>query len=162
MAIDTGTLTVTITESLDMNMADSGGGTIGDTSTSIVKTITVNDIYKRIISVPTSEVLLYDTHDTNVAGATFDDDKIKYVRITNHEAEGGNHVVVRLKNADNDEFVYKLEPKESFLLYHHEGTMNAAQAATIDIGTGWHDISSVKLTAQDGAVDCEVFIACSA
>ena len=70
MAIATGTMTVTITESLDV------GTTVMDTATSIAKTVTVNDIYKRVITVSTNEVTLYDTHDSNVGGSTFDDDLI--------------------------------------------------------------------------------------
>jgi hypothetical protein len=38
--------------------------------------------------------------------------------------------------------------------------MNAVDAATLDIGAGWHDITSVKLTAPDGACDAEIFVAC--
>ena len=44
MAIATGTMTITITESLDV------GTTVMDTATSIAQTITVNDIFKRVIS----------------------------------------------------------------------------------------------------------------
>ena len=155
MAIATATMTVTITESVDM-----GGSSLGDTSTSASKTIVINDIFKRVITVPTSEVQIYDTHDSNVAGSTFDDDLVKYVRITNQD--NSNIVIIRVKNADNDEFAYKLGPFETFLLWQHEATMNAVAAGTLDIGTGWHDISSVKLTSPDGPSDCEVLIVCSA
>ena len=151
MAIATGTMTITITESLDV------GTTVMDTATSVAKTVTVNDIYKRVVSCPTSEILLYDTHDTNVAGSTFDDDLVKYVRVTNHSTT--NVVIVRVKNADNDEFAYKLNAGESYMLWQHEATMNAVDAGTLDIGTGWHDISSLKLTAPDGACDCEIIVA---
>jgi hypothetical protein len=156
MAIGTATMTITITESVDMNDA-AGGNTVGDTSTSIAETITVNDIFKRIITCPTSEIVLYDTHDSNVAGSTFDDDLIKYVRITNHD--GSNYIILRIKNADNDEFAYKLAAGQSFVLWGHESTMNAVDAGTLDIGTGWHDISSVKATANSGACDLEILIA---
>ena len=151
MAIATGTMTITITESLDV------GTTVMDTATSVAKTVTVNDIYKRVVSCPTSEILLYDTHDSNVAGSTFDDDLVTYVRVTNHDSS--NYVILRVKNADNDEFAYKLNAGESFLLWKHEATMNAATAATIDIGTGWHDITSLKATANSGACDLEIVIA---
>lgn len=151
MAIATGTMTITITESLDV------GTTVMDTATSTAVTRTVNDIYKRVITCPTSEILLYDTHDSNVAGSTFDDDLVKYVRITNHD--GTNYIILRIKNADNDEFAYKLQAGESFLLWAHESTMNAVDAGTLDIGTGWHDISSVKATANSGACDLEILIA---
>ena len=152
MAIATATMTVTITESVDM-----GGSSLGDTSTSASKTIVINDIFKRVITVPTSEVQIYDTHDSNVAGSTFDDDLVKYVRITNQD--NSNIVIIRVKNADNDEFAYKLGPFETFLLWQHEATMNAVAAGTLDIGTGWHDLSSVKATSTDSTCDLEVLIA---
>tara|TARA_R100001082_G_scaffold99170_1_gene67773 strand:- start:6954 stop:7418 length:465 start_codon:yes stop_codon:yes gene_type:complete len=148
--VTNGTLKVTITEQCYLNGKNQGGSQTLSISN-------IDEIFKRIISVPTSELLLYDTHDSNVAGSTFDDDNIKYVRITNLDDE--NYIVLRVKNADNDEFAYKLNSGESFLLYQHEGTMNAATAATIDIGTGWHDISSLKATAPTAACDIEVFIA---
>ena len=151
MAIATGTMTITITEALDV------GTTIMDTATTVTKTVTVNDIYKRVITCPTSEILLYDTHDSNVAGSTFDDDLIKYVRITNYD--GSNYIILRIKNADNDEFAYKLQAGETFLLWAHESTMNAVDAGTLDIGTGWHDISSVKATANSGSCDLEILVA---
>ena len=151
MAIATGTMTITITESLDV------GTTVMDTATSIAKEVTVNDIYKRVITVSTNEVTLYDTHDSNVGGSTFDDDLISYVRISNYD--GDSDVVLRLKNADNDEFAYKLGAGQSFLLWGHEGTMNAVAAGTLDIGTGWHDLSSVKATSTNSTCDLEVLIA---
>tara|TARA_Y100001963_G_C6573708_1_gene350107 strand:+ start:94 stop:564 length:471 start_codon:yes stop_codon:yes gene_type:complete len=154
MAIGTATMTITISESVDM-----AGSGLGDTSTSTVKTIVINDIYKRIITVPTSEVQIYDTHDSNVAGSTFDDDLVKYVRITNQDTS--NIVILRVKNADHDEFAYKLGPLETFLLWQHEATLNALDAGTLDIGAGWGDIASVKLTSPDGASDCEIMIVCS-
>ena len=54
------TLKVTITEALTLNSAEQGG----TTNLSITG---INHAYKRIVTVPTSEILLYDTHDTNVA-----------------------------------------------------------------------------------------------
>ena len=148
--VTNGTLKVTITEQCYLNGRNQGGS----------KTLSISNIdevFKRIISVPTSELLLYDTHDSNVAGSTFDDDNIKYVRVTN--LDDTNYVVLRVKNADNDEFAYKLNAGESFLLYQHEATMDAATAATIDIGTGWHDISSFKATAPTEACNVEIFVA---
>ena len=144
------TLKVTITEALTLNSAEQGG----TTNLSITG---INHAYKRIVTVPTSEILLYDTHDTNVAGSTFDDDNIRYVRVTHTGTS--NVIVLRVKNADNDEFAYKLNAGESFLLYKHESTMNAVAAGTLDIGTGWHDVTSFKATAPDGACTCEIFIA---
>ena len=154
MAIGTATMTITITESVDMNDA-AGGNTVGDTSTSIAETITVNDIFKRIISCPTSEILLYDTHDSNVAGSTFDDDLIKYERITNHD--GSNFVTLRITDANNDEAAIKLAAGNSFMIWTHKTAMSAADAA--DAGAVNADIVSMEATADTGACDLEILIA---
>ena len=143
-------LVVKITEDIVLN-----GSPQGSTNTLTISSI--NEVFKRIVSVTTSEITIYTTDDSVVGGSQFDDDNVKYVRITN--LDDTNYIVVRVKNADNDEFAYKLNAGESFLLHQHEGTMNAGTATTLDIGTGWHDITSVKLTAPDATCDVEVFSA---
>ena len=151
MAIATGTMTITITESLDV------GTTVMDTATSTAETITVNDIFKRVISCPTSEITLYTTHASNVAGATFDEDLITYVRVTNHEGDGGNFVTLRLTDAESNEFVYKLSAGKSFMLWGHKAAMSAKD--TTDTGAADADIVSMEAQADTGAVDLEIVIA---
>ena len=150
MAIATATMTITITEVVDM-----GGSNLGDTSTSIAKTVTVNDIYKRIITCPTSEITLYTTHASAVSGAQFDEDLVTYVRVTNHD--GANFVTLRITDANADEFAYKLEAGASFILGTHKASMSAADAA--DAGAVNADIVSMEATADTGACDLEVLIA---
>ena len=147
-----GTLVVTINEQVTLN------GQEANSVNTLTLTNNIAETYKRILTVPTSEIVAWTTHDTDVAGSQFDDDLVKYARITNKD--GDNNIIVRIKNADNDEFAYKLGPAESFLLHAHESSMIAVAAATLDIGAGWHDITSVKLTAPDGACDAEIFVAC--
>tara|TARA_R100001082_G_C4320188_1_gene140780 strand:+ start:278 stop:736 length:459 start_codon:yes stop_codon:yes gene_type:complete len=149
MAIATGTLTVTITESLDV------GTTVMDTATSVAETLTCNDIFKRVITCPTSEITLYTTHASDVAGSQFDEDKIAYVRVTNYD--GSNFITLRLTDANSDEFVYKLEAGKSFMLWTHKTAMSAADAATA--GAVNADITSMKVQADTGACDLEVLIA---
>ena len=148
MAIATGTMTVTITESLDV------GTTVMDTATSVATTVTVNDIFKRVITCPTSEITLYTTHASAVAGAQFDEDKIAYVRVTNH---GSQFVTLRLTDANSDEAVYKLEAGKSFILGTHKTAFSAADAATA--GAVNADITSMKAQADTGACDLEILIA---
>ena len=150
MAISNATMTITITESVSLN-----GTNRGNTITKSISNI--HDVMERIITVPTSEVVLYTTDASAVAGSIFDRDYVKYARITNKDAS--NYVVIIIKNADNDEFAYKLAAGESFVLYGHVASMNAVDAGTLDIGTGWHDISSIKATANSGAVDVEIIVA---
>ena len=144
------TLTVKITETIHLNGRDNGGETTLSVSD-------VNEIFKRIVSVPTSEVTLYETHDTNVAGATFDDDNVKYVRITN--LDDTNYILLVIKNAGNDEAVYKLATGESFILHGHDTVFNSDNAAITDITAGLSSIDKVSARADTAAVDVEVFIA---
>ena len=149
MAIATGTMTITITESLDV------GTTVMDTSTSVSETITVNDIFKRVISCPTSEIVLYLTHASVPQGYVLDKDLVKYVRITNHDSS--NYVTLRVTDGNNDEFAYKLEAGQSFILWGHAASMSAADAATA--GAVNADIASVEAQANSGACDLEILIA---
>ena len=154
MAISTATMTITITESVDMNNT-AGGGTVGDTVTSIAETVTVNDIFKRVITCPTSEIVLYLTHASVPQGYVLDKDLVKYVRITNHDSS--NFVTLRVTDGNNDEFAYKLEAGKSFILWGHAEVMSAADAATA--GAVNADIASVEAQADTAACDLEILVA---
>ena len=141
-------LTVTITESVTLNSAARGS-----TNT---KTITgVLDVYERVITVPTSEVALYTTHASVPQGGVFDDDLIKYARITN--LDGSNFVTLRVTNAGSDETLLKLQAGESCMLFLHDDStsMNESGAANATL----HAITSVEATADTAACSVEVFVA---
>jgi len=149
MAVSTGTMTITITESLDV------GTTVMDTATSVAEEITVNDIFKRVITCPTSEIVLYLTHASVPQGYVFDKDLVKYVRITNHDDT--NFVTLRVSDSNNDEFAYKLAAGQSFILWGHAASMSAADAATA--GAVNADIASIEAQADSDACDLEIVIA---
>ena len=153
MAISTGTMTITITESLDV------GTTVMDTATSIAETITVNDIFKRVISVlHTAEHTLYTTNDNGayISGQQFDDENVTYARISNHDAS--NYITLRLKNANDDEFSYKLPAGKSFILWGHIATMDATAGAAITLGSGDNDIVAVSAKANSATCDVEIVV----
>ena len=153
MAISTGTMTITITESLDV------GTTVMDTATSVVETVTVNDIFKRVISVlHTAEHTLYTTNDNGayISGQQFDDENVTYARISNHDAS--NYITLRLKNANDDEFSYKLGAGKSFILWGHLAAMDATAGAAITLGSGDNDIVAVTAKANSGTCDVELVV----
>ena len=153
MAIDTGTMTITITESLDV------GTTVMDTATSIAETITVNDIFKRVISLlHTAEHTLYTTNDNGayISGQQFDDENVTYARISNHDAS--NYITLRLKNANDDEFSYKLGAGKSFILWGHLASMDATAGAAITLGSGDNDIVAVSAKANSATCDVEIVV----
>ena len=149
------TMTVSITESITLNGKDQGGTYSGFSSA-------ITQVEKRAINVTTTEVALYAAADvmaTATGGPFWDDDSVKYVRITNL-AGTGNHIIIVVKNADDDEFLYKLFGTESLLLYRHNGAMHATEGAATAIG----DVASIDLvTAQavSSTQAVELFIASS-
>jgi len=148
MAVGTGTLTVNISESVTL-----GGKRYGSSVTETIASI--NDVFERIITCPTSEIVLYLTHASVPQGYVFDKDLVKYIRVTNHDAT--NFVSLRVTDSNNDEFVYKLEAGQSFVLWGHAASMSAADAATA--GTANADIASIEAQADTAACDLEVIVA---
>ena len=152
------TLTVTITESVTLNGADQGGTFSGFTNSSITQ------VRKQLITCTAdTEFVLYNAADatatTGTGAAWFDEDSIKYVRITNLAATSA-HGYLRLINDGADEMVYKLKGKESFLLYDHgDAAMNAVDNDQLTIGSGEGNIVKVTFKPITSAQDIELFIA---
>ena len=63
-------LRVTINEQINLNNQEYGG-------MNELRISSINEIFKRVVTVSTNELVLYETDDTLVAGAKFDDDNIK-------------------------------------------------------------------------------------
>ena len=160
MAVAAQNLTITITEDFGTNQTGISGGTTGtNLSTSIAEVVAVNDIYARIISVThTAEHTLYTTNDNGayISGQQFNDANVAYARITNHD--DGNFIRLRLKNANDDEFSYKLAHGQSFLLWGHLASMDATAGAAITLGSGDNDIVAVSAKANSGTCDVEVVV----
>ena len=148
MAVGTGTLTVNISESVTL-----GGKRYGNSVTETIASI--NDVFERIITCPTSEIVLYLTHASVPQGYVFDKDLVKYIRVTNHDAS--NFVTLRVTDSNNDEFAYKLAAGLRFILWGHAASMSAADAATA--GAVNADIASIEAQADTAACDLEVVVA---
>ena len=69
------TLSVTHTESFTLNGQEFGG-------TNILSVTGINNVDKRIVTVPTSEVTLV-SFSTAIAAGTFNETNVRYIRITN-------------------------------------------------------------------------------
>ena len=147
MAISNATMTITITESVSLN-----GTNRGNTITKSISNI--HDVMERIITVPTSEITLYTTHNTDVAGQVFDNGFVKYARFTNKDAN--NYITLRITNGENDEFAYKLLAGETFILNSHSASTEMAAGAA---GAPDQDILSVEAQAYTGACDLEFIVA---
>tara|TARA_B100000131_G_scaffold159134_1_gene154247 strand:- start:4 stop:483 length:480 start_codon:yes stop_codon:yes gene_type:complete len=150
------TLTVTLTESINLNGSDQG-------STNTLSIDEVNEVYKRIVTVTTNEVEIL-AMDTAIAGGTFDTSKVMYIRITNKD--NANHAILTFKSVGNHEFAVKLDKGQSFI---YNGDIANGVAATMDADSGPLTLSLADLvnitadadTTEGGtSVDLEIFVAC--
>ncbi len=118
-------LVTTISETLTLNGVQQGG-TSSHTITGI------NDCYKRIIEVPSTEITLYTTNATAVGGSQFENDLIEYVRITNLDSANAVTIIIDA----GDEAAIKIPAGTSFILTKHEsileGTANGADVSVTD------------------------------
>ncbi len=99
------TLTVTHTETINLNGSPQG-------ATNSYEVASINEISKRIISIPTSEVTIVN-FGTSVAAGQFDESKVKYIRLTNKD--NLNFLYMVFKNEYNNEFCVKLDAGQSFI-----------------------------------------------
>ncbi len=99
------TLNVTHTESLTLNGQEFGG-------TNTLSISGINNVDKRIVSVPTSEITLVSM-STAVSAGTFNEANVRYIRITNRDAT--NHLYLVCKNEYNNEFCVKLDKGQTFI-----------------------------------------------
>ena len=142
-------LTVTLTESISLNGYEQG-------SSNAVTIASIASVFKRIVAVPLTEVTLYTNHASNVGGSTFDEDDVKYVRITNKD--GTNFVDLIVANSENDEFCLRLKAGHSFVLWDQNDVLNADSGA-VTPGAGMEGVASGTAIADTAACDVEVFIA---
>tara|TARA_A100001201_G_C4055109_1_gene190903 strand:- start:596 stop:1060 length:465 start_codon:yes stop_codon:yes gene_type:complete len=147
------TLNVTITESITLNGKDQGGTYSGFSSANITQ------VQKRLINCTATELTLYGASNAQASaagGTLFDDDSVKYVRITNL-AGTSSFVYITVKNSDNDEAVFKLYGTESFILHRHAGSFEATAGAATQ--TNVTDIDLVTVLADTSTQALELFIA---
>jgi len=140
-------LTVTVKEDITLN-----GQKLG--SSNAITVADVTEVIKRIITIPTSETVLMN-FGTAVSAGTFDESKVRYIRITNKD--NAYHLYLVFKNEYNNEFCLKLDKGQSFI-YNADltsgviDTMLANQVplgfteATGDTADGSDDITNITAT----------------
>ena len=99
------TLNVTHTETLILNGQEQG-------STNTLSITGINNVDKRIVTVPTSEIVLA-SFGTAVAAGTFNEANVRYIRITNRDTS--NHLYLVLKNEYSNECCLKLDKGQTFV-----------------------------------------------
>jgi len=99
------TLNVTHTETITLNGQQFGG-------TNTLSISGINNVDKRIVTVPQSEIILA-SFSTAVAAGTYNEANVRYVRITNLDST--NHLYLVFKNEYNNECCMKLDKGQTFV-----------------------------------------------
>ena len=152
--ITSATLTVKLTESVILNGRDQG-------SSNELSIGNINQISKRIVSVPSTSEMEIIKMDTTAGAGMFIESDVRYIRITNKDDT--NNVFLTFKNEDNDEFAVLLDYRQSFIYNSNfdGGVVNtfdantAGVASTDNLGT----LTSISAKADTAAVDVEIFVA---
>ena len=147
--IKNATLKVTVKEEITLN------GSRQD-SENILRISNINEVSKRIVNVPASEITLV-AFGTAVANGTFVEGDVRYIRLTNLEAVGGNFVTLNIEGDASTDFSVRLDPGASFLITSSSST-GVVDYADIS-GATLEDLTGIKSTADTAACDIEVLIA---
>ena len=145
------TLTVKITESIDLNNKDQGGSTT-------LSLASINEISKRIVTVTTTEATIL-TFSSAIGQGTYIAANVKYIRFTN--LDDTNHIMLTFKDEDNTEFRVKVDAGQSFI-YNADssgGFVDTMKAAGSALASGLADLYDVTVDADTASCDLEIFIA---
>ena len=145
------TLTVKITENIDLNGKDQGGSTT-------LSLASINEISKRIVTVTTTEATIL-TFSSAIGQGTYIAANVKYIRFTN--LDDTNHIMLTFKDEDNTEFRVKVDKGQSFI-YNGDisgGVVDTMKANGSALASGLADLYDVTADADTASCDMEIFIA---
>ena len=146
------TLKITITESIILNEVELG-------SKVVQRIESVTEVSRRIVEVPTSEIIILAFQATNPGAGTFDEADVRYIRITNLDAT--NFVQLIFRSEGSAEFAVKLDAGQSFI-YNGDnsgGVVDTMDASASALTVSFEDLVDVTALANTAAVDLELFIA---
>tara|TARA_R100000808_G_C2154367_1_gene165304 strand:- start:8419 stop:8895 length:477 start_codon:yes stop_codon:yes gene_type:complete len=147
-------LTVTVTESVNLNGSQQGASNSFTVSN-------VNEVFKHIVTCTTDRNELFAAIASGTDRGSFLEANIRYIRITNKD--NANHVVLFFKNESNDEFAVKLDFGQSFV---YNADLSGGVVDTFDANTAGAassgqlaDLTNVYAQADTASVDLEIFVA---
>lgn len=144
--ITNATLTATISETITLN-----GQSINSENQLLISDI--NEISKRIVTIPIAAEATVILFGSLVAAGTFIAANVKYIRITNKD--NTNFVRIRVTSTGSQTFDVKLEAGKSFIMGNTKETVSATAVAF----SAFIDATSINAQADTAAVDIEVFVA---
>ena len=113
----------------------------------------INEVDKRIVSVPSSSEVTLMNFAAAVAAGTYITANVRYIRITNKDTV--NYVRIRVTNTSDDTFDIKLDAGKSFMMGNTSESASESGAAF----SAFVDMSSINAQANTAPVDVEFFIA---
>jgi len=140
--LSSATMTVRIVESIKLNGTEQGA-----VNTRTISSI--NEISKRILTVPTSEIVV-TSFSTAVSTGTFVEGDVRYIRVTNKDDT--NFVYLVFKNEYSNEFCIKLDSGQSYIYNgdNSSGVIDTMLANQVALGfteaTGDTTDSSANIT----------------
>ena len=149
MAIDTATMTVSITESVTINGTERG-------NSNSFTLPNIHEVMERTVTVGTSEITLITFGAS--AGGTFVAGDVRYVRITNKDAS--NFVMLNIEGAGSTDFTIRLGPGASYQIVSTLGAGTGVVDYADISGYTLEDLTYIKADADTAACDCEIMVAC--
>ena len=162
--ITASTLTVTITESIELNGKDQGGS-------NTVSIGSIDEIYKRIVTCPANNettVIRFRSSVGNVSGAvaydsSLDVQDVKYIRLTNLDDSNSLTLSLQIDVGEDDTGAdmsasVLVEAGKSFIMGSPEDGIGADDDAA-GLVTNLVDLDSLVVQPGGNAVDVEIFIA---
>ena len=141
------TLKVTIEEEINLNG-------VRQNSENIVRISDINEVSKRIVTIPASEVTVV-LFSTAVAAGTFIEGDVRYIRLTNKDDT--NYIILNIEGDSSTDFSVRLDPGASFLITS-TNTSGVVDYADIT-GATLEDLTGIKATANSAASDLEIYVA---
>ena len=148
------TLSVTLTESINLNGYDQG-------SKNITTIASIAEVSKRIVTVTTTEAVVA-TFSAAIAAGNYIAANIRYIRLTN--LDDTNFITLTFRNQDNDEVAIKLDAGQSFMwcgdnVNGMTAVFNATEDADAAYSTNFGSLTNVQARADSASVDLEIYIA---
>ena len=148
------TLSVTLTESINLNGYDQG-------SKNITTIASIAEVSKRIVTVTTTEAVVA-TFSAAIAAGNYIAANIRYIRLTN--LDDTNFITLTFRNQDNDEVAIKLDAEQSFIWNGDNANgmtavFNATEDADAASSTNFGSLTNLQADADTASCDLEMFIA---
>lgn len=146
--VTSATLTVTLTEKVNLNGMEQG-------ATTQLSITDINEVHKVIMKCDGTSATTIVSFDTAPDLGTLVKANVRYLRVTN--LDDSNYAILRLTGAASTDLAVRLDPGASYLIVSSTST-GAVDYADIS-GVALEDLTALTATSNTAAVDLEVFIA---